>query len=139
MTSPAYMNSRMAVRWEKGTSFRMMMGCLAGFCSSRFLKYGLRGKTVVRWDNCIKLAKLPASAQNHLVSLGVLAFGGDGDVTERLLVPKVFEGGHHVSLEVVPAETELLVTLVGRHLEKEKVLLNTNLQKDLEKTNFRFL
>ena len=113
------------------------MGCLAGFCSSRFLKYGLRGKTVVRWDNCIKIPKLPASAQNHLVSLGVLAFGGDGDVTERLLVPQVFEGRHHVGLEIVPAETELLVTLVGRHLEKENVLLTTNLQKDnLEKTYF---
>ena len=32
------MNSRMAVRWAKGTSFRIMIGCLAGFCSSRFLK-----------------------------------------------------------------------------------------------------
>ena len=38
LTSPAYMNSRMAVRCWKGTSFRMMMGCLAGFSSSRALK-----------------------------------------------------------------------------------------------------
>ena len=35
LTSPAYMNSRMAVRCWMGTSFRMMMGCLAGFSSSR--------------------------------------------------------------------------------------------------------
>ena len=71
------------------------------------------------------------------MSLGVLALSGNGHVTERLLVSQVFEGGHHVGLEIVPAETELLVTLVGRHLEKEIVLLTTNLQKDnLEKTYF---
>ena len=35
LTSPAYMNSRMAVRCWKGTSFRIMMGCLAEFSSSR--------------------------------------------------------------------------------------------------------
>jgi hypothetical protein len=29
------MNSRMAVRCRNGTSFRIMMGCLAGFSSSR--------------------------------------------------------------------------------------------------------
>ena len=67
----------------------------------------------------------------------MLAFGGDGDVTERLLVPQVFEGRHHVGLEIVPAEAELLVTLVGRHLEKEKVLETTNMKKDnLEKSYF---
>ena len=49
------------------------------------------------------------------MSLGVLAFGGDGDVTERLLVPQVFEGRHHVGLEIVPAETEL-ITVSGTHL-----------------------
>ena len=37
-TSPAYINCRMAVRWAKVTSFRMMIGCMDGFCSSRFLK-----------------------------------------------------------------------------------------------------
>lgn len=30
-TSPAYMNSKIACRWAKGTSFRMMIGCLDGF------------------------------------------------------------------------------------------------------------
>ena len=39
----------------------------------------------------------------------MLALGGDGNVTETLLVPQVLEGGHHVGLEVVPAEGELLV------------------------------
>ena len=43
------------------------------------------------------------------MGLGVLALGGDGDVTEALLVPEVFEGGDHVGLEVVPSQTELLV------------------------------
>ena len=65
--------------------------------------------------------KIPAGAQNHLVSLGVLALSSDGDVTEGLLVPEVFEGGHHVSLEIVPAETELLVPLFSRHLEMDYV------------------
>ena len=49
------------------------------------------------------------------MSLGVLALSGDGDVTERLLVPQVFEGRHHVGLEIVPAETEL-ITVSGTHL-----------------------
>ena len=35
LTSPAYMNSRIAVKCWKGTSFRMMIGCLAGFSSRR--------------------------------------------------------------------------------------------------------
>ena len=65
--------------------------------------------------------QLPAGAEDHLVSLGVLTLGGDGDVTEGLLVPEVFEGGHHVSLEIVPAETELLVPLFSRHLEMDYV------------------
>ena len=45
------------------------------------------------------------------MSLGVLALSGDGDVTERLLIPQVFEGGHHVGLEVVPSQTELLLVV----------------------------
>ena len=53
--------------------------------------------------------------ENHLVSLGVLALSGDGHVAEGLLVPQVLEGGHHVGLEVVPAETELL-TIHINHL-----------------------
>jgi len=39
-TSPAYMNSKMAVRCWNGTSFKIMIGCLAGFSSRRALKYG---------------------------------------------------------------------------------------------------
>ena len=67
-----------------------------------------------------------AGAQNHLVGLGVLALmislhalqhatgnkgylGGNGDVTEALLISQVLERGDHVSLEVIPAQAELLV------------------------------
>ena len=76
-----------------------------------------------------------AGAQNHLVGLGVLALmislhalqhatgnkgylGGNGDVTEALLISQVLERGDHVSLEVVPAEAELLVV---RHYVQEVV------------------
>ena len=63
--------------------------------------------------------QLPAGAEDHLVSLGVLTFGGDGDVTEGLLVSEVLERGHHVGLEVIPTETELLIPVVGsRHLAR---------------------
>ena len=55
-----------------------------------------------------------ARAENHLVSLGVLTLGGDGHVTEGLLIPQVLERGHHVGLKIVPSETELLV--IPRHL-----------------------
>ena len=96
------------------------MGCLAGFCSSRFLKYGLKGETVKRVDKMTK-PKSPAGTQNHLVSLGVLALSGNGDVTERLLVSQVFEGRNHVGLEIIPAEAELLITLVTGHLEIKTV------------------
>ena len=63
--------------------------------------------------------QLPAGAEDHLVSLGVLTLGGDGDVTEGLLVSEVLERGHHVGLEVIPTETELLVPVVSsRHLAR---------------------
>ena len=99
------------------------MGCLAGFCSSRFLKYGLQRKAAKLGQYLIKI--IPAGTQNHLVSLGVLALSGDGDVTERLLVPQMFERSNHIGLEIIPAETELLVTLISRHLENYKGLENT--------------
>ena len=51
------------------------------------------------------------------MGLGVLTLGGDGHVAEGLLVSEVFEGGHHVGLEIIPTETELLVALISRHLE----------------------
>ena len=34
---------------------------------------------------------------------------GNGDITEALLIPEMFEGGDHVGLEIVPSETELLL------------------------------
>ena len=46
--------------------------------------------------------------------------GGNGDVTEALLISQVLERGDHVSLEVVPAEAELLVV---RHFGQEVVWL----------------
>ena len=42
----------------------------------------------------------------------------DGDVAEALLISQVLERGDHVSLEVVPAEAELLVV---RHFGQEVV------------------
>jgi len=39
-TSPAYINSKIAVRCWNGTSLRIMIGCLAGFSSRSALKYG---------------------------------------------------------------------------------------------------
>lgn len=47
LTSPAYMNSRMDVRWLKGTSFKMIMGCFDGFSSRSVLKYGLHADRTI--------------------------------------------------------------------------------------------
>ena len=52
-----------------------------------------------------------AGGEDHLVSLRALAVAGDRHVTERLLVSEVLEGGHHVGLEVVPSQTELLLVI----------------------------
>ena len=49
--------------------------------------------------------------QDHLVGLGALPVAGDGHIRERLLVPQVLEAGHHVGLEVVPSEAELLLVV----------------------------
>ena len=53
-------------------------------------------------------------AENHLVGLGMLTLGGDGHVTEGLLIPQVLERGHHVGLKIVPSKAELLI--IPRHL-----------------------
>ena len=53
----------------------------------------------------------------------MLPLSGDGHVAEGLLVPQMLEGGDHVGLEVVPAETKLLI--IGRHpgsLERREIL-----------------
>jgi len=50
------------------------------------------------------------------VGLARLAVAGQGDVGEGLLVPQVLEGGHHVGLEVIPAEAKLLLIALS-HLE----------------------
>ena len=52
-----------------------------------------------------------AGRQDHLVGLGALPVAGDGHIRERLLVPQVLEAGHHVGLEVVPSEAELLLVI----------------------------
>ncbi len=54
-----------------------------------------------------------ASGQDHLVGLARLPVAGQGYVSEGLLVPQVLEGRHHVCLEVVPAETKLLLIALG--------------------------
>merc|ERR1719445_942256 len=56
-----------------------------------------------------------AGRQNHLVGLTSLSVAGQGDVSERLLVSEVFEGRHHVGLEVVPSQAKLL--LIAGHCE----------------------
>jgi len=56
-----------------------------------------------------------AGRQNHLVGLTSLSVASQGDVSERLLVPEVFEGRHHVGLEVVPSQAKLL--LIAGHCE----------------------
>ena len=45
------------------------------------------------------------------MGLGALPVTGDGHIRERLLVPQVLEAGHHVGLEVVPSEAELLLVI----------------------------
>ena len=50
-----------------------------------------------------------AGGEDHLVSLGALTIAGQGHVTEGLLIPQMFEGGHHVGLEIIPSQAELLV------------------------------
>ena len=50
-----------------------------------------------------------AGGEDHLVSLAALTIAGNRNVTEGLLIPQVFEGGHHVGLEVVPSQAELLL------------------------------
>ena len=130
----------------KGTSFRMMMGCLAGFSSRSACsnKYGMSFKKRLAVDNVRVIALVSfieyhswfssasffnnggpklrsqyhlevgaAGRQDHLVSLCALPVAGDGHIRERLLVPQVLEARHHVSLEVVPAEAELLLIVHG--------------------------
>ena len=45
------------------------------------------------------------------MGLGALTVTGNGHIRERLLVPEVLEAGHHVGLEVVPSEAELLLVV----------------------------
>jgi len=52
-----------------------------------------------------------AGRQDHLVSLARLTVASQGDVGEGFLVPEVLERRDHVGLEVVPAETKLLLFL----------------------------
>ena len=54
-----------------------------------------------------------AGGEDHLVGLAGLSVAGEGDVGEGLLVPQVLEARHHVGLEVVPAEAELLLVALG--------------------------
>ena len=52
-----------------------------------------------------------AGGQDHLVRLAALPITGNRHVSERLLIPEVFEGGDHVGLEVVPSQAELLLVV----------------------------
>ena len=89
----------------------MMMGCLAGFSSRSawWNEYEIyRGPQVA--SQC-HLEVGAAGRQDHLVGLGALTVTGNGHIRERLLVPEVLEAGHHVGLEVVPSEAELLLVV----------------------------
>ena len=59
-----------------------------------------------------------AGRQDHLVSFGALAVTGESYVTKRLFIPQMFEGGHHVGLEIIPAETKLLLIIHDSFLTK---------------------
>ena len=132
VTSPAYMNSRMAVRWAKGTSWREVISTpkddrqVGGWAIEMidYLQNDDRMFCRILFQQVFEVRG--AGAQNHLVGLGVLALmislhalqhatgnkgylGGNGDVAEALLISQVLERGDHVGLEVVPAEAELLV------------------------------
>ena len=126
------MNSRMAVRWAKGTSWREVISTpkedrQEGGWALQVIDYLQNNDRMfcrILFQQVFEIRG--AGAQNHLVGLGVLALiisfhtlqhatgnGGylccNGDVAEALLISQVLERGDHVSLEVVPAEAELLV------------------------------
>jgi len=63
----------------------------------------------ILFQKCLEVGA--AGRQDHLVGLGALPVTGDGHIRERLLVPEVLEAGHHVGLEVVPSEAELLLVV----------------------------
>jgi len=72
LTSPAYMNSRIAVRCWNGTSLRMMMGCLAGFSSNRALKYGEQAERIILWALQLWPSQARVTSQNDFSSLRCL-------------------------------------------------------------------
>ena len=82
------------------------MGCFAGFCSSRFLKYGEQAHRIILWA----LVCWPWTRCSQCQTLQRFVYlSCDRHITEAFLVSEMFEGGDHVGLEVVPAEAELLV------------------------------
>ena len=54
------------------------------------------------------------SAENHLVSLGVLSLSGNGHIAKGFLISEMLERGDHICLEVIPPEAKLLI--IARHL-----------------------
>ena len=108
------MNSRMAVRWAKGTSWREVISTpkddrqVGGWAIEMidYLQNDDRMFCRILFQQVLEVRG--AGAQNHLVGLGVLALmislhalqhatgnkgylGGNGDVTEALLVSQVLE------------------------------------------------
>ena len=47
--------------------------------------------------------------QNHFVGFAGLTVAGKSDICERFFIPQMFEGWNHVRLEIIPAETKLLL------------------------------
>ena len=106
LTSPAYMNSKMAVKCWNGTSFKIMIGCFAGFSSNKAWKINC---TEFKWlknsreKEFLYLKVWWTSWQDHLVGFAGLTVTSQCHIGKRLFVPQVLEGGDHVGLEVVPS------------------------------------
>ena len=115
-------------------TLRMMMGCFAGFCSSRFLKYGEQAHKIILWAFvCWPWTPIVESFYaGHVLQYLLVEYmylSCDGHITEALLIPEVFEWGDHVGLEIVPAKAELLVVSHREEQTLDGSAIRTNFLK----------
>jgi len=119
-TSPAYMNSKINCKWLNGTSFKMIIGCLHGFVYE--LKFS-KLTTICRWCKCkcigIYLEKWleiwTTCRKNHFVCLDGLSITCQCEISKVPLLSKIFEAHDYIGLEIMPPQTELLLTAAARH------------------------
>ena len=111
-------------------TLRMMIGCLAGFCSNKFLKYGEQAHKIILWAFVCWPWTLKLYAARHNLSGKYLCC--DCYIAEALLIPEVFEGGDHVSLEVIPAQAELLVVGHGESADSSAMDQHSHLGMELQ-------